>query len=70
MLGLLSQATHEFEVEKFDKAFRAITDLGCPLKSPFSQLEFCCACGEIGEIKLSEEGVMLINPPQKVEVIL
>ena len=40
----------------FERAFEAIAELGCPLKNPFSQLEFCFACGEIGDIKLSEEG--------------
>jgi len=70
LLGLLSEDPLDIVMEKFDKAFGAITDLGCPLKSPFSQLEFCCACGEIGEIKLSEEGVMLITPPRKVDVVL
>jgi hypothetical protein len=57
-------------VDPRPRSFKTIAELGCPLKSPFSQLEFCCACGEIGEIKLSEEGVMLINPPQKVEVVV
>ena len=70
LLGLLSEDPLDRVMEKFNKAFRVIADLGCPLKSPFSQLEFCCACGEIGEIKLSEEGVRRINPPERIEVVL
>ena len=57
--------------EAFGRAFDAIADLGCRLKSPFSQLEFCFACGEIGDIKLSEEGLLLIeDPPRRVEVVV
>jgi hypothetical protein len=33
-------------------------------------MEFRFACGEIGDIKLSEEGLLLINPPQKVDVVV
>jgi adenine deaminase len=55
---------------KFDVAFDAISTLGCRLQNPFSQLEFSFACGEIGEIKLSEEGLLRTDPPRKVEVIV
>ncbi len=68
--GLLAEDPLETVMEKFNRAFAAIAELGCPLKNPFSQLEFCFACGEIGDIKLSEEGLLLIDPPQKVEVVV
>ena len=58
-------------MQRFETAFAEIADLGCPLKNPFSQLEFCFACGEIGHIKLSEEGLLLIDdPPRKVDVVV
>jgi adenine deaminase len=69
--GLLTEEPMEHVMSKFGGAFEAIADLGCPLKNPFSQLEFCFACGEIGDIKLSDEGLLLIHPePRKVEVVV
>jgi adenine deaminase len=68
--GLLAEDPLDEVMTKFDRAFAAIAALGCPLKNPFSQLEFCFACGEIGDIKLSEEGLLLIDPPQKVDVVV
>jgi hypothetical protein len=44
--------------------------MGCALPSPFSQLEFCFACGEIGDIELSDEGLVRVDPPEKVEVLV
>ena len=57
--GLLAEEPMEDVMSKFNRAFEVIAELGCPLKNPFSQLEFCFACGEIGNIKLSEEGLLL-----------
>ena len=69
--GLLTEDPMEEVMGKFNRAFEAIAQLGCPLKNPFSQLEFCFACGEIGDIKLSEEGLLLIHPePRKIEVVV
>jgi adenine deaminase len=69
--GLLTDEPMEQVMARFGRAFEAIAELGCPLKNPFSQLEFCFACGEIGDIKLSEEGLILIHPkPRKVEVVV
>jgi adenine deaminase len=70
LLGLISDDPLEMMTEKFDRTLKAIAGLGCTLKSPFSQLEFCCACGEIGDIKLSEEGLVLLDPPRIVDVVL
>lgn len=69
--GLLTEAPMADVMGKFGRAFEAISELGCTLKNPFSQLEFCFACGEIGDIKLSEEGLLLIHPePRKVDVVV
>jgi adenine deaminase len=71
VLGLLSDDPLDVMMGKFDRALAEIAALGCGLKSPFSQLEFCCACGEIGAIKLSEEGLVLLeDPPRIVDVVL
>jgi adenine deaminase len=61
VLGLISEDPHAVVLEKFNQAFIAIAELGCDLVSPFSQLEFSFACGEIGELKLSEEGLVRIT---------
>jgi len=69
--GLLAEAPMHEVAAAFRQAFDSIGELGCKLKSPFSQLEFCFACGEIGDIKLSEEGLLLIeDPPRRVEVVV
>jgi adenine deaminase len=69
--GLLTEEAMDRVMARFESAFEAIAELGCPLKNPFSQLEFCFACGEIGDIKLSEEGLLLIHPePHMVEVVV
>jgi adenine deaminase len=70
LLGLLSEDPLDVVTSKFDKAFSVIADLGCPLRNPFSQLEFCFACGEIGDIRLSDEGLLRVNPPERLEVVV
>lgn len=71
LFGLLSQDDAEVVNAKFDRALQEIRTLGCSLQSPFSQLEFCFASGQMGNIKLSDEGLLLItDEPQKVPVIL
>jgi adenine deaminase len=56
LLGLLSEDPLEVVVGKFDKAYAELKKLGCTLTSPFATLEFCCACGEIGKLKIFDEG--------------
>jgi len=70
ILGLHAEGTLDEVMGGFDQALQAIAKLGCTLKSPFSQLEFSFACGALGDIKLSEEGLLLIHPPRKVEVVV
>ena len=70
VLGLHAEAPLSTVMEQFDAALRAIADLGCDLPNPYSQLEFSFACGSLGDIKLSEEALLLIHPPSKVEVIV
>jgi adenine deaminase len=70
LLGLLSEDPTSVVMGKFEVAFARIRDLGCDLASPFSQLEFSGACGEIGDLKISDEGLVRVNPPEKVDVIV
>lgn len=70
LLGLHAEGSLSEVMDEFDAALAAIAELGCPLASPFSQLEFSFACGALGDIKLSEEGLLLIHPPQRVDVVV
>lgn len=70
LLGLLSEDPTPVVMSKFENVFEQIRGLGCELASPFSQLEFSGACGEIGDLKISEEGLVNVNPPEKLDVIL
>jgi adenine deaminase len=70
LLGLLSEDPTAVVMDKFEVVFDHIRKLGCGLTSPFSQLEFSGACGEIGDVKISEEGLVRVNPPEKVDVLV
>lgn len=70
LLGLLSPEPLTQIAAKFDRAFEDIAALGCPLRNPFSQLEFSFACGEIGDIRLSDEGLLRVEPCEMLEVVL
>jgi adenine deaminase len=70
LLGLLSEDPLETMTSKFDKALKEIANLGCTLRNPFSQLEFSFACGEIGDLRLSDEGLLRVNPPGSVDLIV
>jgi adenine deaminase len=70
VLGLLADAPLDEVMRSFEQIFAAIRALGCDLQSPFSQLEFAFACGEIGDIKLSEEGLVRVHPPERLDVVV
>ena len=70
VLGLHADEPLEVVMERFAAAVRAIRALGCDLSNPFSTLEFCFACGEIGEIKLSEEGLVRVHARELVDALV
>ncbi|HKG02453.1 MAG TPA: adenine deaminase C-terminal domain-containing protein [Conexibacter sp.] len=70
LLGLHAEGTLDDVMREFDAALAAIAQLGCKLASPFSQLEFSFACGALGDIKLSEEALLLIHPPERIPVVV
>jgi adenine deaminase len=70
VLGLHADEPLSLVMEKFAAAVQAIRDLGCDLANPFSQLEFCFACGEIGDLKLSEEGLIRIRSREVVDPLV
>jgi adenine deaminase len=70
LFGLLSDEPLDKVIQKFDRAYEEIRNLGCPFTSPFSTLEFCCACGEIGKIKIFQGGLIDAEKPEKVAVLI
>jgi adenine deaminase len=70
LLGLLSEDPLQIVVQKFDKAYAELKKLGCMLSSPFATLEFCCACGEIGKLKIFDEGYIDAETNERVDVLL
>jgi adenine deaminase len=70
LLGLHAEGGLDDVMREFDQVLTAIASLGCRLASPFSQLEFSFACGALGDIKLSEEALLLIHPPRRVDVVV
>ena len=70
LFGLLSDEPLEKVIRKFDKAYEEIRNLGCQFTSAFSTLEFCCACGEIGKIKIFQGGLIDAEKPEKVNLVL
>jgi len=70
LLGLLSDAPLDQVVEKSSKVYQEIKKLGCPFTSPLTSLAFCCACDEIGKIKLFQGGLIDAEKGKRVSVIL
>jgi adenine deaminase len=70
VLGLFSLDSLEDLVEKFERAVAVLVELGCTLDDPFSQLEFSCACGEMGDLRMSDEGLVALEPPGRLSVVV
>jgi adenine deaminase len=69
LLGLLSEDPLRIVVKKFEKAYSELKKLGCSLASPFATLEFCCACGEIGKLKIFDQGYIDAERAHRVSVL-
>jgi adenine deaminase len=70
VLGLHSDRPTEEVVRQARDVRRAAAELGSTLRDPFGQLEFCFACQDIGDLKLSEEGLVQVRPPRMVDVVV
>ena len=69
LLGLLSAEPMEKFLEELDGFYKTVRDFGCVLKYPISTLEFCCACGEIGVIKICDEGLLDVDKRKIIDVL-
>jgi adenine deaminase len=70
LLGLLSDAPLDRVVEKSSGVYQEIKKLGCPFASPLTTLAFCCACDEIGKVKLFQGGLIDAEKGEKVSVVV
>jgi adenine deaminase len=70
LLGLMNDEPLDVVMPKFEQAFAAIKELGCELTSPFVSLEFSFACPGIPDIKMSDEGLIRISPPERLDVVV
>jgi adenine deaminase len=70
ILGMISDEPIDVALRKFKALNAAAAALGCPLSSPFTSLEFTFCCGEIPEIKMSEEGLVRTGTGERLEVVL
>jgi adenine deaminase len=70
VVGLHSDRPTAEVVTQVERLFEAARSLGCELADPWGQLEYCFACQDIGEIKLSEEGLMQVHPTARIEVVV
>ena len=70
LLGLLSDKPMETFLQELDRFYKTVRDFGCTLKYPISTLEFCCACGEIGVIKICDEGLLDVDKRKVIDVVV
>jgi len=67
--GLLAEGSLKEILTKFYNLLGAIKEMGCDLRTPFSTLEFMCACGEIGLIKICDRGLLNVDRREIVDVL-
>ena len=70
ILGLHSERPVAEVVEGRDRIIAALRERGTQLVDPIAQLEFSFACQDIGDVKLSEEGLVNVNPPRMLQVLV
>ncbi len=70
LCGLLAEGSLEEIMTKFYRVLDAIKEIGCELETPFSTLEFMCACGEIGLIKICDQGLLNVETREIVDVVV
>ena len=68
--GLHSEAPIDEVVNGRDAITAALQERGVELVDPIAQLELCFACQDIGNIKLSDEGLLNVKPPEMIDVVV
>jgi len=70
LCGLLAEGSLKEIMTKFYDVIEAIKEMGCVLETPFSTLEFMGACGEIGLIKVCDQGLLNVDRREIVDVVV
>jgi adenine deaminase len=70
LCGLLAEGPLKEIMAKFYAVIEAIKEMGCELETPFSTLEFMCACGEIGAIKICDQGLLDVERREIVDALV
>ena len=70
IFGLHSEASLEEVVEGREAITAALHARGVGLVDPIAQLELSFACQDIGNIKLSDEGLVNVKPPSMIDVVV
>lgn len=70
VLGMISDEPLGQVIPKFEALAAAAAELGCPLSSPFVSMEFTFCCGEVPEVKMSEEGLVRTTPGEILDVVI
>ena len=70
LCGVLSADTLETALQKSSEVAEATRELGCPLKVPFRSLAFTTACGNLGELKIFDRGLVHVGRRKVVDLIV
>jgi adenine deaminase len=67
--GLLSQEPVETVIEKQNRLYKVIREMGCEITDPFSTLGFLGAVPEIGTLRISQKGILNV-PEGRLEPLI
>lgn len=70
LLGLMNDEPLADAMPKLDGLMAAIRAIGCEMETPLMSLEFSFACGQIGDVKLSDEGLLDVAATEIVDVVV
>lgn len=70
LCGVLSADKLEVALEKSKAVAQATKELGCELKAPFRSLAFTTACGNLGELKIFDRGLIHVGRREIVDPVV
>jgi len=70
LFGLLSDQMFDDTVERLRELHAVVREMGCTLSEPFYTLAFSCVAGEIGKLKICDQGLFDVELARLVDVVL
>jgi adenine deaminase len=70
LFGLLSDRGFDDAVERLRELHAVVREMGCMLSEPFYTLAFSCVAGEIGKLKICDQGLFDVDLARLVDVVL